>query len=90
MTAAELGTIIQVGMAMAIPFLFGIATGVEIVRRRPKGVYERFGEVIGDHIIGLHDKVRFLPEGSGTVVRVKFVLPDFQGRPTELEMRVVA
>lgn len=90
MTADELGTTLHVAAVLAMPFLAGIIVGIEIANRRPKGVYHRFGHMLGERIIELHERARFLPEGCGTVISTTMVLPNYQGRTGEIELRVKA
>lgn len=80
--------LIPVIAALAIPFMLGIAVGVEIVKRRPKGVNERLGDAIADRVKSLTTTRRFVGIGAEISNVTSIKLED--GRTVELIVREAA
>lgn len=80
---SEMGTALFI---LALPFLFGMALGIEIVRRRPPSVYERFGKMVADRISSVSQNRVWV--GKGCIISNTMEL-EYDGQRLEIVVRNV-
>lgn len=76
--------------ALSIPFMLGIAAGVEVVKRRPKSTNEKFGELIKSRMATVYTQGQWIIRGSGFEVSntLDFDMP--HGRKIQVIVREIA
>lgn len=85
----DLLDLVHAVMILLVPFLFGVAVGAELVRRRPKSTDQLFGELMRQRILGVYSQRQWVG-CNGTEISSSFKLDMPEGRVVEVIVREVA